>query len=395
MPVTNGGEEVVLKKVPCIYYPIRFQKNQEQVRALFDSGSKVNAMSPAYTKRLGLKTRKTNVGAQKIDGSALETFEMVIANFQVEDKSGRPRFFQETFLVADTKFEVILGMPFLKISNADVAFGEGTLRWKSYTTNKALPTTERVRLVNPKEFVIAALDADSETFVMHVAIKEREKMPVHSEKQAQIEVEAHIDAQGQTGAQIGALIFNQAPTEVPAEYSDYSNIFSTENAAELSENTGINEHAIELEEGKQPLFGSIYSLDLVELETLKTYIETNLANSFIQPSKSTAGAPIFFDRKPDRSFCFCEDYRGLNNITIKNRYPLLFIGKSLNRLGWANRFTQLDLTNAYHRIRICEDDKWKTVFRTRYGHFKYQVMPFSLTNAPATFQGYVNKILAE
>ena len=94
---------------------------------MLDSGSKVNAMSPAYVERLGLKTRKTNVGAQKIDGSALEIFGMVIADFQMEDKDGRPRFFQETFLVADTKFEVVLGMPFLKISNVDVTFGEGSL----------------------------------------------------------------------------------------------------------------------------------------------------------------------------------------------------------------------------------------------------------------------------
>ena len=126
VPVTDGGEEVIIR-VPCIHYPVRFQEDQEQVRALLDSGSKVNAMSPAYAERLGLKTRKTNVGAQKIDGSALETFGMVIADFQVEDKSGRPKFFQETFLVADTKFEVVLGMPFLKISNADLAFGKGTL----------------------------------------------------------------------------------------------------------------------------------------------------------------------------------------------------------------------------------------------------------------------------
>ena len=94
---------------------------------MLDSGSKINAMSPTYVKRLGLKTRKINVGAQKIDGSALEIFGMVIADFQVENKSGRPRFFQEIFLVADTKFEVVLGMFFLKISNANVAFGERTL----------------------------------------------------------------------------------------------------------------------------------------------------------------------------------------------------------------------------------------------------------------------------
>ena len=214
------------------------------------NGSKVNAISPAYAKRLGLKTWKTNIRAQKIDGSALKTFGMVIADFQVEDKSGRPRFFQETFLVADTKFEVILGMLFLEISNTDVAFGKGTLTWKSYITNEALPITEQVQQVNPKEFIIAVLDTDSKTFVVHVPIREREEMPVHSERQAQIEAEAHIDTQGQSEAQVGALIFNEAPTEVPAEYSDYSDVFSAENAAELPENTGMNKHAIKLEEGK-------------------------------------------------------------------------------------------------------------------------------------------------
>ena len=192
MPVTDGGKEVV--RVPCIHYPVRFREGQEQVRALFDSGSEVNAMSPAYIKKLGLQTWKTNVGAQKIDGSALETFEMVIADFQVEDKVGKPRFFQETFLVAKIKFEVILEMPFLKISNTDVIFSKETLTWKSYTTNKALPTTEWVQLVDPKEFVIAALNAGSKTFIVYMAIREREEMPVHSEKQAQIEAKAHINA---------------------------------------------------------------------------------------------------------------------------------------------------------------------------------------------------------
>ena len=148
-------------------------------------------------------------------------------------------------------------------------------------------------------------------------------MPVHSERQAQV----------------GALLFNEAPTEVPAEYSDYSDVFSAEHAAKLPENTGMNEHAIKLEEGKQPSFGSIYSLGPVELETLKTYIETNLANGFIRPFKSPARAPILFDRKPDGSLRLCVDYRGLNNLTIKNRYPLPLIGESLDRLGRAKRFT--------------------------------------------------------
>ena len=126
---------------------------------------------------------------------------------------------------------------------------------------------------------------------------------------------------------------------------------------EFPENTAINEHTIKQEEDKQPLFAPIYGLGQVKLETLKTYMETNLANGFIKPSKALASAPILFDRKLDRSLCLCINYWGLNFITIKNQYPLPLIGKSMDRLGRAKRFTQLDLTNAYHQIRNCESDK--------------------------------------
>ena len=101
-------------------------------------------MSLAYVKKLGLKTQKINIGAQKINSSVLETFGMLIANFQVEYKGSRPKFFQKTFLMADTKFEVILEMLFSKLSNADVSFNKEILMWKSYITNKVLPTTEQV-----------------------------------------------------------------------------------------------------------------------------------------------------------------------------------------------------------------------------------------------------------
>ena len=150
------------------------------------------------------------------------------------------------------------------------------------------------------------MDADSKTFIVHVAIREQEEMPMYSEKQAQIK------------AQIGALLFNKASTEVLVEYSDYSNVFLMEYVAKLPENTGMNEYTIKLKESKQPLFKPIYSLGPVELETLKIYIEINLANGFIRPSKSPAGAPILFDRKLDGSLRLCIDYWGLNNLTIKN-----------------------------------------------------------------------------
>ena len=163
-------------------------------------------------------------------------------------------------------------------------------------------------------------------------------------KKAQLKVQNGA----QSRAQVESLIFNKAPTEVMAEYSDYSNVFSTKNAAKLLENIGINEHTIKLEKSKQPSFGPIYSLSLIKLESLKIYIKTNLINSFIWPSKSSAKASILFDQKPDRSLRLCVNYWGLSNITIKNQYPLPLIGGSLDRLGWTRQFTQLDLTNAYH-----------------------------------------------
>ena len=150
-------------------------------------------MSPAYVEKPGLKTWMTNVKAQKIDSSALETFKMMITNFQGEDKDGRPRFFQETFLVTNTKFEVILGMPFLKLSNADMLFGKGTLTWKSYTIHNVLPTTKQVQLIDLQKFVIATLDVNSKTFIMHVAIREQEEMAMHPNRKTQIK--AQIEAQ--------------------------------------------------------------------------------------------------------------------------------------------------------------------------------------------------------
>ena len=182
---------------------------------------------------------------------------------------------------------------------------------------------------------------------------------------------------------------------VPTKYSDFANVFLEKSAKVAPERTGANEHMIKLKKGKQPPYELIYSLMPVELKTLKTYIETNLTIGFIRESKSSASAPILFVRKHNGSLYLCVNYRGLNNLTIKNWYLLPLIGKSLDWLCQAKQFTQLDLTSIYHWMRIKEGDKWKTALQTRYGHFKYQVMLFGLFNAPASFQSYINKILAK
>ena len=138
------------------------------------------------------------------------------------------------------------------------------------------------------------------------------KMTIHPARKAQL-----------------ALLLAKKVT-MPTEYSVFANVFSEKSANVLSERTGANDHSIKLEKRKQPPCRPIYSLGPVELETLKTYIETNLANSFIRTLKSPMGALILFVRKSNGSLCLCVNYQGLNNLTIKNRYPLSLIGKSLD-----------------------------------------------------------------
>ena len=119
---------------------------------------------------------------------------------------------------------------------------------------------------------------------------------------------------------------------------------------------------------------------------LRQYIDKHLANQFIRPSKSSAGASILFVKKLSGGLRLCVDYQGLNNITVKKRYLFPLIGESLDQLSKAKRYTQLNLTSAYHCLRIKKGDEWKTAFRTQYGHFEYQILPFGLSNAPAKFQ---------
>ena len=180
---------------------------------------------------------------------------------------------------------------------------------------------------------------------------------------------------------------------LPTEYNDFAHIFS-EVASEKLPPHRPYDHSIPLLPDTTPPFGPIYSLSELELGALKEYIDSNLAKGYIKPSTSPAGAPILFVKKKDGSLRLCVDYRGLNNITVRNRYPLPLINELLDRLNKAKIFTKIDLRGAYNLVRIAPGEEWKTAFRTRYGHFEYSVMPFGLCNAPASFQHLINDALS-
>ncbi|EDN10041.1 hypothetical protein HCAG_05844 [Histoplasma mississippiense (nom. inval.)] len=188
--------------------------------------------------------------------------------------------------------------------------------------------------------------------------------------------------------------YSDLPTGLPDYVMPYAHIFSEE-AAISAQRPEEAEHRIDLEPGARPPFMPIYNLSETELAALREYLKNALDKGWIQPSSSPAGAPILFVPKKDGGLRLCVDYRGLNRITIKNRYPLPLISELLDRLSKAKVFTKLDLRDAYHRILIAAKDRWKTAFRTRYGHFEYVVMPFGLANAPATFQAYINNALSD
>ena len=181
---------------------------------------------------------------------------------------------------------------------------------------------------------------------------------------------------------------------VPEPYWGFRDIFGKKEASVLPPHRAID-HEIPLKPGEQPPWKPLYGMSESELTSLRDFIKENLANHFIRPSSSPARAPVLFVKKKDGSLRLCVDYRGLNDLTIKNRYPLPLIQDTLDRVGKAKVYTKLDLRGAYNLLRIKAGEEWKTAFGTRYGHYEFQVMPFGLTNAPATFQDFINDLLRD
>nr|GEU50030.1 putative reverse transcriptase domain-containing protein [Tanacetum cinerariifolium] len=151
------------------------------------------------------------------------------------------------------------------------------------------------------------------------------------------------------------------------------------------------EFNIELIPGAEPISKAPYRMALIELKELKDQLQELLERGFIRPSVSPWGAPVLFVKKKDGSMRLCIDYRELNKITIRNRYPLPRIDDLFDQLQGAMHFSKIDLRSGYHQLRVKEQDISKTAFRTRYGHYEFLVMPFGLTNAPAVFMDLMNR----
>ena len=147
--------------------------------------------------------------------------------------------------------------------------------------------------------------------------------------------------------------------------------------------------------GTTPISKAPYRMAPAELKELKEQIQDLLDKGFIRPSFSPWGAPILFVKKKDGTMRLCIDYREINKVTIKNKYPLPRIDELLDQLQGAGFFSKIDLRSGYHQLRVREEDVPKTAFRSRYGHYEFLVMPFGLTNAPAAFMDLMNRVFSE
>ena len=169
----------------------------------------------------------------------------------------------------------------------------------------------------------------------------------------------------------------------PEWLSEYDDVFSEE-LTSLPPEREVD-HAIELVPGAQPVAKRPYKMSVPKSIELKEQLTQLLDQGYIRPSVSPWSTPVLFNRKKDGTLRLCIDYRGLNQVTVKNKYAIPRIDELLDRLHGSSIFSKIDLKSGYYQIRIKDEDIPKTGFNTHYGHYEFTVMPFGLTNAPATF----------
>lgn len=294
------------------------------------------------------------------------------------------------FVTSLAYFDIVLGLPWLESHNPEINWKEGNICFNSpscrnhstdYPTTISSISREAIneRRQNKNILEISAVS---------------EECDVHSFEESAARINQSILAvsiEDIREALREKPLINPAD-KLPKMYHNFLPVFSKEEADKLPPHRS-SDHRILLKPGSEPPWGPLYGMSRDELLVLKKYIKENLEKGFIRPSSSPASSPVLFVKKPGGGLRFCVDYRALNDLSIKNRYPIPRIHETLTLLGKSKFFTKLDVISAFNRIRIAKGDEYLTAFRTRFGLFEYLVMPFGLANAPSSFQNYINDTL--
>ena len=350
--------------------------NHRRIEALIDCGAQGNYMSPRVINRekIPWKKKKDPYGLRTVEGDSVSYGAGTV------DKETEPlhmsvlgRSETITFDITETAdHDIILGIPWLRKNNPRIDWSTGQLYWDSAT-----PAQGTIKGEEDAHGGWATGDSASEQVQQTPSSEPKHHRAIMYLREV-------------------ATTINNADRmkDVPEEYKCYNKLFQEELETGLPEHSK-RDHEIPLKPGTEPKFQKIYPLNEQQLQALREYLDENLRKGYIRPSTSPAGYPILFVPKKNGKLRLCVDYRQLNDITIKNRYPLPLVTELQSRLGKASWFTALDLKGAYNLIRIKDGEEWKTAFRTVLGHYEYLVMPFGLTNAPASFQSMINDVLRE
>jgi hypothetical protein len=313
-------------------------------------------------------------------------------------------------------FDIILGMPWLKKHNPTIDWSTDSLIFPISPLKKLLKQNNQINqsLLKPQLSLPAtSLNSHSSS---SSKLKSATSTPI-SASSLPIQI-CHISAKQvrkgvKKGEQFYLLFVRQKKGSTTIELNnvngtdistpeqdttanilhDYSDVFPDDLPKQLPPKRFI-EHKINLQPGSTPTFKHHHRLSPQDLDELKVHLKDLLDHGFIREAHSPYGAPILFAKKAgDVKRRLCIDYRDLNRITIKDRYPLPRVDELLDRLQGAKYFTKLDLRSGYHQVRVAEEDIQKTAFNTRYGQYEYLVVPFGLTSAPSTFMALMNYIL--
>ena len=282
------------------------------------------------------------------------------------------------------QFDVILGMDWLSKYKAILDCANHTCRLQKGNVKVTLSRKPVINQVSTSIHVNAiALQKAASRGCFLFAIKV-ENLSLEEEYDESMEWKSSSNVEGEV----------EIPAILRPLIREYGDVFPEEIPKGLPpiRQTG---HTIPLVEDAKPAFRPLYRLSPFEHEEVRIQIADLLEKGWIEPSSSPFGAPILFVQKKDKSLRMCIDYRALNKQTVKNRYALPRIDDLMDQLSGARYFTSLDLAQGYHQIRVTPEDVPKTAFRTPLGHFQYLVLPFGLTNAPATFQSMMNDIFRE
>lgn len=296
----------------------------------------------------------------------------------------------ETFHITDIQgFDLILGKPWLSRINPRIDWKAGTLRFQ-HRGNKiflfSMEDAEAKRIA--KSLIIS-------TTQLNKLVANCNKNPMYLVALKQLEGDDDVPPPTDTSVRVEAPkepFSSEFRQQLNHTLDEYADVLPKGDFKPPFPPTRSVEHEIPLEPGKPAPNRPVYRLSPGELDELKTQLQDLLDRGFITPSTSPFGAPILFVPKKDGTRRLVVDYRLLNSITIKNRYPLPRIDDLMDQLQGATVFSKLDLASGYHQIRVAEADQHKTAFRTRFGHFEFKVLPFGLTSAPATFMRLMHDV---